>query len=80
MEGNFNVNSLFSFLQKACTSAREMEAITLVEIAQASDHLPLLTKINDKGLLVLMLAKIISEKFAALPRALALLLAGMFPV
>lgn len=80
MEARFNVDSLFTFLQKACASTKAMEATTLPEIAQASANLSLLTKINDKGLLILMLAKIVSEKLVALPRTLTLLLVEMFPV
>lgn len=59
MSGDFNIDSLFKFLQKACSSVREMQAITPQEIEKAAKQLPLLRQINEKGLLVLMLSKIL---------------------
>lgn len=80
MEGNFNIDSLFKFLQTASKSKKDMGAITLDALAQASDHMSLLTKLNDKGLLILMIAKIIAQKFVEFPQVLKLFQAELFPV
>lgn len=80
MEGNFNIDSLFKFLQTACKSKKDMEAITLDALTQASNHMPLLIKLNDKGLLILMIAKILAQKFAEFPQVLKLFQAELFPV
>ncbi len=80
MEGNFNIELLFKFLQTACKSKKDMEAITLDSLKQASEHMPLLTKLNDKGLLILMIAKILAQKFVDFPQSLKLFQAELFPV
>lgn len=57
-----------------------MHTITIDEIVNASKQLHLLRTINEKGLLVLMLSKILHQKFIIFPRELALFVNDMFPV
>jgi hypothetical protein len=80
MEGNFTVDSLFRFLQTACKSKKDLKAIGLEAVDQASKHMHLLPRLNDKGLLILMVAKILLQKFAEFPQILRLFMAEMSPV
>jgi hypothetical protein len=57
-----------------------MQALAIEEIQDAVKQMPLLNKINDKGLLILMLAKILHEKYVSFPRMLTVLLNEMFPI
>jgi hypothetical protein len=80
MEGNFNLESVFLFLQAACKSKESMEGIELAQIAEASKHMSLLPRLNDKGLLILIIAKLLYHKFTQFPRVLRLFQAALVPV
>lgn len=67
-------------MQRACTSKKEMLAITLEEFNQASKALHLLPTINEKGTLILLLTKILVQKYVAFPRKLTLFSNQVFPV
>jgi BarA-like signal transduction histidine kinase len=67
MEGNFNLESMFGFLQAACKSRQSMEQISLEQIRQAGQHMRLLKRLNEKGLLIVIIAKLLHHKFNQFP-------------
>ncbi len=57
-----------------------MQAITIEEMRDACGQIHRLTHLNEKGLLILMLAKILHEMFMDFPRQLSLFISEMFPI